>query len=234
MKCKKYEEKIILYLYGELSDKEKADLQSHIQECTACAQDLEYTKQVFRALDDSKEEAPQANWEKSWREIRSTTQVQPREKKSFFLTQKWVYAGAALLVVFVLGALIGRFWFFPVKESPFRAGASSIAMNPALIEYMDELKPILIEYANYTSSEGTEEAMLIDRDTLRSLLVQNLLLKDIIAKSNPSLLPLLDDLDLVLKELSNMKRGDKQTPSMIKELIQEREILFKMEIFQSM
>lgn len=234
MKCKKYEEKIILYLYGELSDKQKADLQSHIQECSACAQDLEYTKKVFKALDDSKEEAPQADWEKSWREISSTTQVQPREKKSFLLTQKWVYAGAALLVVFILGALIGRFWFFPVKESPFRAGAAPTAMNPALIEYMDDLKPILIEYANYTSSEGTEEAMLIDKDTLRSLLVQNLLLKDIIAKSNPSLLPFLDDLDLVLKELSNMKRGDKQTPSLIKELIQEREILFKMEIFQSM
>ncbi len=234
MKCKKYEEKIILYLYGELSDKQKADLQSHIQECSACAQDLEYTKKVFKALDDSKEEAPQADWEKSWREISSTSQVQLREKKSFLLTQKWVYAGAALLVVFILGALIGRFWFFPVKESPFRAGAAPTAMNPALIEYMDDLKPILIEYANYTSSEGTEEAMLIDKDTLRSLLVQNLLLKDIIAKSNPSLLPFLDDLDLVLKELSNMKRGDKQTPSLIKELIQEREILFKMEIFQSM
>jgi hypothetical protein len=234
MKCKKYEEKIILYLYGELSDKEKADLQSHIQECAACARDLEYTKKVFKALDDSKGEAPQANWEKSWKEISSTTQVQPREKKSFLLTQRWVYAGAALLVVFVLGALLGRFLFFPVKESPFRAGAAPAAMNPALIEYMDELKPILIEYANYTSLEGTEEAMLIDKDTLRSLLVQNLLLKDIIAKSNPSLLPFLDDLDLVLKELSNMKRGDKQTPSMIKELIQEREILFKMEIFQSM
>ena len=234
MKCKKYEEKIILYLYGELNEKEKADLLSHIKECASCAQNLEYTKKVFRALDASKEEAPQANWEKSWKEINSTTQVQPREKKSFLLTRRWVYAAAALLVVFVLGALIGRFWFFPVKESPFRAGAAPTAMNPALIEYMDDLKPILIEYANYTSSEGTEEAMLIDKDTLRSLLVQNLLLKDIIAKSNPSLLPLLDDLDLVLKELSNMKRGDKQTPSMIKELIQEREILFKMEIFQSM
>ena len=175
MKCKKYEEKIILYLYGELSDKQKADLQSHIQECSACAQDLEYTKKVFKALDDNKEEAPQADWEKSWREISSTSQVQPREKKSFLLTQKWVYAGAALLVVFILGALIGRFWFFPVKESPFRAGAAPTTMNPALIEYMDDLKPILIEYANYTSSEGTEEAMLIDRDILRSLLVQNLL-----------------------------------------------------------
>lgn len=234
MKCKKYEEKIILYLYGELSDKEKTDLQSHIQECDACARDLEYTKKVFKALDDSKEEAPQANWEKSWREISSTTQVQAREKKSFLLTQKWVYAAAALLAVFVLGALIGRFWFFPSNESTFQAGAAPTAMNPALIEYMDDLKPILIEYANYTSSEGTEEAMLIDKDTLRSLLVQNLLLKDIIAKSNPSLLPLLDDLDLVLKEMSNMKRGDKQTPSLVKELIQEREILFKMEIFQSM
>ena len=234
MKCKKYEEKIILYLYGELNEKEKADLQSHIKECASCTRDLEYTKKVFKALDDSKEEAPQANWERSWREISSTTQVQSREKKSFFLTQKWVYAGAALLVVFILGALIGRFWLLPVKESPFRAEAAPTAMNPALIEYMDDLKPILIEYANYTSSEGTEEAMLIDKNTLRSLLVQNLLLKDIIAKSNPSLLPLLDDLDLVLKELSNMKRGDKQTPSMIKELIQEREILFKMEIFQSM
>ena len=235
MKCKKYEEKIILYLYGELNEKERADLLSHIKECSGCAQDLEYTKKVFKALDDSKEEeAPQANWEKSWKEIRSTTKVQTREKKSFLLTQRWAYATAALLVVFVLGALIGRFWFFPVKESPFRAGAAPTAMNPALIEYMDDLKPILIEYANYTSSEGKEEAMLIDKDILRSLLVQNLLLKDLIAKSNPSLLPLLDDLDLVLKELSNMKRGDKQTPSMIKELIQEREILFKMEIFQSM
>ncbi len=233
MKCKKYKEKIVLYLYGELNDSDTAELENHVKECPACLEDLEYTKKVFKLVEDNKEIAPEANWAKCWREIGEGTQVQPRKQKSFLLVPRWVYAAAALLVVFVLGALIGRHWFFPSQKSPLDPGVSQGSMNLALNEYIDEIKPILIEYANYTTSEE-EETIVIDKEFVRSLLIQNLLLKELIAKSDPSLIPLLEDLDIILKELSNMRKGDELTPSMIKELIHEREILFKMEIIQTM
>lgn len=233
MKCKKYKEKIVLYLYGELNDSDMAELESHVKECPDCLEDLEYTKKIFKIVEENKEVAPEANWEKCWREIGAGTQVQPRKQKSFLLVPRWVYATAALLVVFVLGALIGRHWFFPSQKSPLEPGVSQGSMNLALNEYIDEIKPILIEYANYTTSEE-EETIVIDKEFVRSLLIQNLLLKELIAKSDPSLIPLLEDLDIILKELSNMRKGDELTPSMIKELIHEREILFKMEIIQTM
>ncbi len=233
MKCKKYEEKIVLFLYGELKESEKAELESHIKECPACLEDLEYTKKVFKLVDDNKEDVPNANWEKCWKEIGAGTQLEPRQQRSFPLAPRWVYAAAALLLVFVLGALIGRHWFFSPKESPLEPGILQSSMNLALNEYIDEIKPLLIEYANYTTSEE-EETILIDKEVVRSLLIQNLLLKDLIAKSDPSLIPLLEDLDIILKELSNMRKGDELTPSMIKELIHEREILFKIEILQTM
>lgn len=234
MKCKKYEEKIVLYLYGELNESDKAEVENHLKECPVCLEDLEYTKKVFKLVDENKDEIPEANWEKCWREIGTGTQVEPRRQKSFLLVPRWVYAAAVLLVVFVLGALIGRHWLFSPQESPLESGISQGSMNLALNEYINELKPILIEYANYTSPEKGEETILIDEKILRSLLIQNLLLKDLVAKSDPSLAPFLEDLDIILKELSNMQKGDELTPSMIKELIHEREILFKMEIIQTM
>jgi hypothetical protein len=234
MKCKKYEEKIILYLYGELDESDKAEVENHVKECPACLEDLEYTKKVFKLVDENKEEIPEANWEKCWREIGTGTQVEPRRQKSFLLVPRWVYAAAALLVVFVLGALIGRHWLFSPQGSPLESGIPQGSMNLALNEYINELKPILIDYANYTSPEKGGETILIDEKIVRSLLIQNLLLKDLVAKSDPSLAPFLEDLDIILKELSNMQKGDELTPSMIKELIHEREILFKMEIIQTM
>ena len=91
---------------------------------------------------------------------------------------------------------------------------------------------MLVEYANYTSSEKGEETILMDKEMARNLLIQNILLKSIVAKTDPTLVQLLDDVDIVLKEISNLKKEDRQTPSLIKELIQEREILFKMEVLQ--
>ncbi len=234
MKCKKCKEKIILHLYGELNKQEKAEFKNHIKECPECAKDFAYTKDVFKALDNAKEEAPDADWEKCWREIGSSVQVGPRKQKSFFLAPRWVYAAAALLFVFVLGAFLGRLWFFPAQESPLDPGISQGSMNLALKEYIDELKPILIEYANYATSNEGEETVLMDKKIVRGLLIQNLLLKDLVAKSNPSFIPLIEDLDIILKELSNMQTGDRETPSLIKKFIHEREILFKIDIVQAM
>ena len=232
MKCKEYEEKIILHLYGELDEKERAELENHINECPECFRDFAYTREVFKALDKSKEKIPEANWEKCWREIDAGAHKKPALQKSSFLFPRWAYAAAALLLVFVLGAIIGRFLFFPGQQAQDEQGLSPGSIQFTLQEYFEELKPVLVEYANYTSSEKGEETILMDREIARNLLIQNILLKSIVAKTDPTLVQLFDDVDLVLKEISNLKKEDKQTPSFIKELIHEREILFKMEILQ--
>ena len=232
MKCKKYEEKIILYLYGELGEKERAELENHINECPECSRDFAYTKKVFKALDKSKEKIPEANWEKCWREIDTRAHKKPTLQKSSFFFPRWAYAAAALLLVFVLGAIIGRFLFFPGQQAPGEQALSPSSIQFTLQEYFEELKPMLVEYANYTSSEKGEETILMDKEMARNLLIQNILLKSIVAKTDPTLVQLLDDVDIVLKEISNLKKEDRQTPSLIKELIQEREILFKMEVLQ--
>ena len=53
MKCKTHREQIVLYLYGDLTEREKAELEDHIKHCAECAQDLAYTREVFQVLEDT-------------------------------------------------------------------------------------------------------------------------------------------------------------------------------------
>lgn len=233
MKCKKFKEKIILNLYEELSEKEKSELENHIKKCPECSKDLDYTKKVFKVLDESKEETPDANWEKCWGKVDQGVHEKPRKEKTFFHSPRWVYAAGALLLVFFLGALFGKLWFFPDKTSTLQPAISQSFIEHSLKEHFANLKPMLVDYANYTTPNKGEDIIIMDKEFARNLLIQNILLKSIVAKTNPSLLQFLEDVDIVLKEISNLKKEDRQTPSLIKELIHQREILFKIEIFQA-
>jgi len=231
MTCKKYKDKIVLHLYGELGDEETKKLTGHIARCSDCAGEYEYTKKVFQVLDETKiEDVPEANWEKCWNTIDTGIQGKERKKKSFLLFPKWTYASAALLVVFVVGFFIGRFAFFqPAKKSPALLEGSQSAMYPSIQEHFESLKPVLLEYANYTSSPGNG-TITIDKNIVRSLIIQNILLKRLIADEDPSTREILEDLDLVLREIANQEGDDARTLSMIKELIQDRGILYEIEV----
>jgi hypothetical protein len=61
------------------------------------------------------------------------------------------------------------------------------------------------------------------------LIIQNILLKRLIAEEDPSTKEILEDVDLVLREIANQEGDDADTLSMIKELIQERGILYDIE-----
>lgn len=234
MKCKKFKEKIILNLYGELPDREKSELESHIQKCAECSRDLEYTKKAFQALEYSKKgKKPEADWERAWQRISSTVEEKPKKQKSIFLFPRWAYAAAAIVFVFALGIIIGSLWFPTLQKSTLSQKASLISMDQSLLEHFEDLKPVLTEYANYSPSEERNGTITIDREILESLLLQNYLLKKAIAsRNNLSLQEFLEDVDLILREITNLRNGDRPTLSLIKETINQRDILFKMEIFQ--
>jgi hypothetical protein len=231
MTCKKYKDKIVLHLYGEMGDEEAKKLTDHIARCSDCAGEYEYTKKVFQVLDETKiEDVPEANWEKCWNTIDVGIQGKERRKKSFLLFPKWAYASAALLVVFVVGFFLGRIAFIqPFKKSPALLEGSQSAMYPSLQEHFESLKPVLVEFANYTSSPGNG-TITIDKNIVRSLIIQNILLKRMIAHEDPSTREILEDVDLVLREIANQEGDDARTLSMIKELIQDRGILYEIEV----
>jgi hypothetical protein len=234
MRCKKFKEKIILDLYGELSEEEKADLESHLQECAECSRDLEFTKKVFQAVEYSKRaEIPEANWERAWEGISSTVKEKPKRQMSLLLFPKWVYAAAAIVFVFALGIIIGSLWFPALQKGPLPQKAPLVSMDQSLQQHFESLKPVLVEYANYSPAEERNGTITINKEILQGLLIQNYLLKRAIAsQKNQALQELLEDVDLILREVTNLRNGDKPTLSLIKDTINQRDILFKMEIFQ--
>ncbi|UCE41318.1 MAG: zf-HC2 domain-containing protein [Candidatus Aminicenantes bacterium] len=233
MACRKYKykEKIVLHLYGELGENDAKDLKAHIEECSECSEEFAYTKKVFQVLDETKtEDIPDANWEKCWNTIDVGIQGKERKKKSILLFPRWAYASAALLIVFTVGFFFGRLAFFqPGKSNPLQLEGSQSAMYPSIQEHFESLKPVLVEYANYTASPD-DGKITIDKKIVQSLIIQNILLKRMIADEDPSLKEILEDVDLVLREIANQEGDDADALAMIKELIHKRGILYELEV----
>jgi hypothetical protein len=239
MDCKNARNLITLYLYGELDEKDRALLERHLRGCRACAAELEYTKKVFKLLDEHQPAAaPEPNWESAWKKIRSGILETPaKNKAALFPRWRSVYAGSAVAAVLILGIIIGKYWFAPSQKLVQIASQmtpSPIGLQPALSSHLDDIKPMLLEYAHYTAGDQETKKIVIDEKIVRGLLLQNLLLKRMLVEKDPAAAELLDDLDLVLKEIANQPSQDRQAPSQIKDLIDQRGILFKMEILKTL
>jgi len=239
MDCNKAKNLITLYLYGELDEKDRAILEGHVRECLACAAELAYTKKVFKLLDEHKPAAaPEPDWESAWQRIHSGISGKPaNDKAPMFPRWSWIYAGSAIAAVLILGIVIGKYWFAPAQklvQTASQMAPSPASLQPALSSHLDDIKPMLLEYAHYTAGDQVTKKIVIDEKIVRGLLLQNLLLKRMLVEKDPAAAELLDDLDLVLKEIANQPSQDRQAPSQIKDLIDQRGILFKMEILKTL
>ena len=235
MKCNKFRENIVLDLYGELGDKEKSELEQHIAACQECAKDYLYSKSVFQALEDAEtEDIPEPAWDSSWSKINLAIQDKPRPRPLLGLSPKWTYAAVGAALVFVLGIFTGRFWFPQKQEGPISAELSQEHIQRTLALHFENIKPVLVEMANYTIQENWSSTVLVDKAAIKNLIIQNILLKSLISGKNPTAIQILEDVDLVLRELANIDEGDSGAKSMIKKLIDDREILVNMKILQQM
>ncbi|HZX10442.1 MAG TPA: zf-HC2 domain-containing protein, partial [Acidobacteriota bacterium] len=220
MRCEKFREKIILYLYGELGKKSSEELKNHIKNCPECAKELEYTQKLFELVEETQiEDIPEADWEKCWSHINEKISVpEKKTKRHFWHFPKWAYTTAALVCVLIIGIIIGRTAFTPGFKANPMAGETIGAFYLSLQEHFADLKPLLTEYAHYREDEG-KGTVTLDRKVAEDLLIQNILLKRLAADKNPSARQLLEDIELVLREMTNMGENGTATPLKIKEYI---------------
>ena len=152
----------------------------------------------------------------------------------------WAWGLAAAGLTLVLGIMIGRFGSNPLQApvtvkhestvaSPER-GISSI--KPVLAAHLEDLQPILLDFANSGESGTPGATVPVDEQLLRGLLLQNLLLRRALEGKETAAAELLDDLDLVLREIVNGKAPGGASPAQVQELIRQRSILFRMQILK--
>jgi hypothetical protein len=236
MKCKRAKEQGILYLYGELPETEQREIELHMEGCPSCAEDLAYTRDVFAEIDRADTaDVPEAAWDKCWGQIATGVSSPPKARAGWKVPAlRWVPAAAAVILVFAVGLYIGHFW--PSSQAPT---AVDVAQAPefskfTLEDHFDNLKPLLAEYANQATAEAPGDRVLVDRRLIQALLVQNYMLMRLVAQNDPQAADLLEDIDLVLREIKNMESGDPDAPGMIRRLIQSRDILFKINVLQKL
>jgi hypothetical protein len=101
-------------------------------------------------------------------------------------------------------------------------------------KHFDNLTPLLIDYSNYTSEERedtAEETILVEKNTVKKLLIENQLLKRLVAKAdNISVKQLMDELELILLEISNSNGDKDEIRRAVQQLIKDNDILFKMKV----
>jgi hypothetical protein len=253
MNCKKALETIVLDHYNEASADDKAKLEAHVRGCAACAAELAETSRLFSLLDAHAPEAvPSPDWEKAWRGVEKAMAPAPSRSPSpaFAPRWRWATAGAALVIVLAAGVLIGRFALGPAAGGPGQAAsalqsAAPMAIptgapangdpngiRPAFTAHLEDLKPLLLDYAHFVPGERTQNRVVVEEPALRALMLQNVLLKRKLIEKDPAAADLLDDLDLILKEIVNRGPGGSASPAEIRDLIEKRDVLFKMEILK--
>jgi len=235
MKCKHAREAVVLDLYGELSTEDKERLEAHLRTCRTCAAERNETLRLAAFLEAHPPvPVPEPNRDRVWRGVEAALTGRPapaRRRLSF--NRQWSFAGAALVLVLVVGIFIGRSVFPPAGGPVAAAGASlGPAMKPVLAGHLEDLKPLLLEFANASSDPGSNRKILVEESIVRALLLQNNLLRKALLKSNPEAAELLDDCDLILKEIINRNRPTSATPADIQDLIRKRGVMFKLEILK--
>jgi len=242
-------------IYNELNKEELKKFHTHINNCKNCeAEYIEYKNTLHFMKKRKQPEIKEEFWDNYWENLsekaflqKPTIQDKLREYLSVLYMdhKKFVLpAAAALLILF--GLFLGKIFFSPespqllkktntlkiyssVKYSKNDSGYYSMVNN-----HIDSIKPIFAEYKNYqVSEEQDSDLLLIKKEMLKKLILQNYLLKRIAAKKNDSQLKsVIEDLELILLEILNGSSEEEEKINSVKYMLDGSDILFKMNMLR--
>lgn len=231
MGCNVNKNNLILYLYNECDQDERQELEQHISECRHCRQRLESYRQTLSLVENKQDKVPELDWDKNWRVIQESLKTKKTPQKLTTLhggPRKWAIASAAAAAIFLLGVFVGKFVLFPPQHLVTDQFENKPFLASLFTRYVEETLPVIMEVANYDTRINTYPVRLSENREVSHLLLQNRLLKKHLESNGQrKLLQLLDELELVLTEISNLTSNDPDALEELKSLIQERQILFK-------
>jgi len=249
--CKKIRTLMVNALYNELSETEKNIFQTHLKTCPGCSAEYKKLTALMGVMD--KRQRPNMSedfWDNYYLQVEEKIEAAKEEEKpliktgwrrqrirNFDFRRRWVLYPAAALAIVLVSIGIAQFLSLPEGKKIVDTAVSSIRrLSPAVAQHFDNLQPLLIDYSNYTPEENEtmpEETVIMEKRTVQKLLLENQLLKRVVAKENNiSAKQLMDELEIILMEISNTNGDREATLQAVKQLIKDNDILFKMKVLK--
>ncbi len=240
--CKKYRQLFSGALYNELSEAQRKAWQVHLKDCRACAVEYEHMLSVLETMDQrQRPRLSETYWDIYWYRLEEKLAQENipavKAKSPFTFRLRYALYPVSAVVFILLGIFIGKYLYPPARTGDAKDNQALVRVYPALARHFDNLRPLLLGYANYTYRERTlsaVETVQVDKEILQKLILENYLLKRAVAKTGDvSQKELLDELELILLEISSMNGQELQTIMSIQDILKDKQILFKMRIFNN-
>lgn len=227
MNCDEAKKVITIGVFGEPDPTEAAALADHLRRCSSCAWAYEQSA-APRSFADVPDDLPMPDWNRSWDVIARRSLDGRKTFRIFGLPGSWIFASAALLIVFVLGFIAGQRFLKPAAEPVFARASLPMEATP-FQAYADSLEPILTDFLNRGATDLPEDAAALRKRIIRSMVEETRLLKRLSEQAgNADLGGLLDELENVLVSLNNLKPGDRESADRLDQIIRDREMRSKL------
>jgi len=220
------------YIDKETPGKMTRALENHLADCpqcrsnveTAARETLEFKEKLKLLYPDQVPHTP------FYPTARKT--LKPPIPLGFIL--KTSYSLAALALIVLTAVFVLKIIFTPAI-TPAPGCSRGRYLATAFNEYIEDIKPVIIEYANTTTDLRQNDLIALDKEIAKKLLLRNHLLQSQLTVNCPKdLYLLLEDLEMILTEISNQGRDDPDQIGMLKKFIDTRKTLYKLESVSSL
>lgn len=228
MKCRDAEKKIVFSFSDDLDPLEQQAIEAHVKNCLACSRKYEEIERDIKWMACIPGRTPKFNWNTSWNVIRTRMEGKMRVRERRILLTRRLLPAAALGIL-LLGFFIGKFILFPPATGPGLQFLQQGITSRLVQKHMEEVGTTLLEYMNNESLVTNQRIIVVEKQKAHFLLFQNRNLRALLEESNdPIVIPLLNDLEIVLYETANFEAGTPESHEFIKTMIKEKEIFFRM------
>ncbi len=199
--CKNYQEKLVLYLYNELTEPERKDLAKHLQSCADCQEELSQLQLVHETIPQHPPELPEEATLQLLRNsisgrIRGQRQKRigaPRSMASIFQPAPLLKFGLALFI-FTAGFFTGTRFGIRESNQDFSALEPLLTANQQIQSGSSEINPLLagIKKLQYDPKTGSIEVYYTTvnevylEGKMENPTVRNMLRKAILEEGNPA------------------------------------------------
>lgn len=221
--CKECQIMLIERMLGKLAAPDRDRLEEHLRSCPDCLR-LAGRSPEIAVRREADEDIPLPDREASWRTIADRTFGRRRARPAVF--GKWAAAAAGMTAIFLLGIVAGKRLLLRPGESGLRPLAASGFTAPSPPSYFEGVELVLLSALNATGEESRSGA---ETRLLEDILFQTRILKQVVARRNDvRALGLIEEVEMVLVGLSNLKPGDAESRDFLNRTIRENDLKFRL------
>ncbi len=233
--------------YKELDARQKRFFKEHILVCEKCKSEFDKMSGTLQVMSQRARPEPGEKFWDSY-EDRLAKRIEKEETlqadlpslgerlaRPFVLAPKWIYQGAAALVLIVVGVFIGRMIFMPsvpaIQQAAQQPRGELIHRTQ---NYIERSKLILLALVNF--DPATEDPYALDlphqQQVSRDLVQEASLLKSDLAKSDQRRLgELIANLEMILLQIANLEsENDFESIELVKEGMDRQGILMEINL----